>query len=131
MAVGLSANIWRFVWGPVADLTLSLRTWYWIGLTTCAGTLCLLSLMPIRQDRIGLLTAMVFVSQVAATLVVLPVGGLMAHTVAEGEKGRASDRKPNDALLFDLLSEWAPGEATRRRILVENPAALYGFAAHR
>ena len=37
------------------------------------------------------------------------------------------DRKPNDALLFDLLSEWAPGEPTRHRILVENPATLYGF----
>jgi len=40
----------------------------------------------------------------------------------------APDRKPNDALLFDLLSEWAPEEATRHRILVENPATLYGFA---
>ena len=39
----------------------------------------------------------------------------------------APDRKPNDAVLFDLLSEWAPNEATRRRILVENPAMLYGF----
>jgi D-galactarolactone isomerase len=38
------------------------------------------------------------------------------------------DRKPNDAVLFDLLSEWAPDEATRHRILVENPATLYGFA---
>ena len=40
----------------------------------------------------------------------------------------APDRKPNDAVLFDLLSEWAPDEATRHRILVENPVALYGFA---
>jgi D-galactarolactone isomerase len=38
------------------------------------------------------------------------------------------DRKPNDAVLFDLLSEWAPDQATRHRILVENPATLYGFA---
>jgi D-galactarolactone isomerase len=38
------------------------------------------------------------------------------------------DRKPNDAQLFDLLSEWAPNEATRHRILVENPVTLYGFA---
>jgi len=37
-------------------------------------------------------------------------------------------RKPNDAVLFDLLSEWAPGVATRHRILVENPIILYGFA---
>ena len=27
--------------------------------------------------------------------------------------------KPNDAVLFDLLTEWAPDEATRTRILVE------------
>jgi D-galactarolactone isomerase len=36
--------------------------------------------------------------------------------------------KPDDALLFDLLSEWAPEAATRNRILVANPEALYGFA---
>ena len=35
--------------------------------------------------------------------------------------------KPNDALLFDLLYAWAPDAAVRRRILVDNPEALYGF----
>jgi len=30
-------------------------------------------------------------------------------------------------VLFDLLAEWAPDEATRNRILVANPEALYGF----
>ena len=39
----------------------------------------------------------------------------------------APDRKPNDAVLFDLLSAWAPDEAVRHRILVENPVTLYGF----
>jgi predicted TIM-barrel fold metal-dependent hydrolase len=38
------------------------------------------------------------------------------------------DDKPNDAALFDLLSEWAPDAAQRQRILVTNPEALYGFA---
>ncbi len=37
------------------------------------------------------------------------------------------DHKPDDAILFDLLAAWAPDEATRTRILVQNPAALYGF----
>ena len=41
----------------------------------------------------------------------------------------APNNKPDDALLFDLLSEWAPDEKTRNRILVDNPAALYGFPA--
>ena len=29
--------------------------------------------------------------------------------------------------LFNLLADWAPDERTRRRILVDNPAALFGF----
>jgi D-galactarolactone isomerase len=35
--------------------------------------------------------------------------------------------KPNDALLFDLLADWAPDETARNRILVQNAEALYGF----
>lgn len=38
-----------------------------------------------------------------------------------------SDWMPEDGALFDLLGAWAPDEAQRRRILVENPARLYGF----
>jgi predicted TIM-barrel fold metal-dependent hydrolase len=36
-------------------------------------------------------------------------------------------RVPNDGDLMSLLGEFAPDDATRRRILVDNPAALYGF----
>src|SRR6266403_453510 len=90
VAVGVSANLWRFLWGPVADLTLTARRWYLIGLVTAAGTLLLLGLMPLRQNELGILMAMVFISQVASTLIVLPVGGLMAHTVGEEAKGRAA-----------------------------------------
>jgi predicted TIM-barrel fold metal-dependent hydrolase len=35
--------------------------------------------------------------------------------------------KPDDAVLFDLLSHWVPDEAVRRRVLVDNPALLYDF----
>jgi D-galactarolactone isomerase len=34
---------------------------------------------------------------------------------------------PDDADLIDVLEDWAPQAATRRAILVENPARLYGF----
>jgi len=36
-------------------------------------------------------------------------------------------QKPDDALLVDLLTAWTSDEETFRRILVENPAVLYGF----
>jgi predicted TIM-barrel fold metal-dependent hydrolase len=35
---------------------------------------------------------------------------------------------PNDGDLLDALAEWAPDAAQRQRILVDNPARLYGFA---
>ena len=38
-----------------------------------------------------------------------------------------SKQLPDDAILFDLLIDWVPDEATRTRILVDNPATLYDF----
>jgi predicted TIM-barrel fold metal-dependent hydrolase len=36
---------------------------------------------------------------------------------------------PDDAVLFDLLCAWASDAGVRRRILVDNPEALYGFSS--
>ena len=35
---------------------------------------------------------------------------------------------PNDGDLADLLAQWVPDADIRRRVLVDNPARLYGFA---
>jgi predicted TIM-barrel fold metal-dependent hydrolase len=37
-------------------------------------------------------------------------------------------KMPNTTDLLDMLGDWVPDETARRRILVDNPAALYGFA---
>lgn len=37
------------------------------------------------------------------------------------------DPMPDDLAMLDLLSEWAPDTQVRRKILVDNPAQLYGF----
>jgi 2-pyrone-4,6-dicarboxylate lactonase len=42
---------------------------------------------------------------------------------------RMGDRAPNVGHLVDLFGEWVPDAALVRKILVDNPAALYGFAA--
>ncbi|MCZ6770485.1 MAG: amidohydrolase family protein [Proteobacteria bacterium] len=34
---------------------------------------------------------------------------------------------PNDGALLDQLADWAPDEAVRKKILVENSEELYGF----
>lgn len=38
-----------------------------------------------------------------------------------------SGDKPDDAMLLDTLLDWVPDEATRRKVLVDNPARLYGY----
>ncbi|MPZ10489.1 MAG: amidohydrolase family protein [Kiloniellaceae bacterium] len=37
------------------------------------------------------------------------------------------DDQPDDRLLLDLMADWAPDEAVRQIIFVDNPARLYGF----
>jgi predicted TIM-barrel fold metal-dependent hydrolase len=36
---------------------------------------------------------------------------------------------PDDRLLLDMLAAWVPDAGSRRRVLVDNPAELYGFDA--
>jgi 2-pyrone-4,6-dicarboxylate lactonase len=39
----------------------------------------------------------------------------------------AREKMPNDGDLADLLTDWVPDQAQRRRLLVDNPARRYGF----
>jgi D-galactarolactone isomerase len=41
--------------------------------------------------------------------------------------GQTDPHARDNALALDHLLDWAPDDATRDRILTENPAALYGF----
>jgi D-galactarolactone isomerase len=34
---------------------------------------------------------------------------------------------PNDVALLDMMLEWVPDEATRKRIFVDNSAEIFGF----
>ncbi|ABD88272.1 amidohydrolase 2 [Rhodopseudomonas palustris BisB18] len=40
---------------------------------------------------------------------------------------KSNDAKPDDAVLFDRLADWAGSPEMFSRILVDNPAVLYGF----
>ena len=90
IAIGVSANLLRFLWGPVVDISLSLRKWFWISLTTSIITLMLLCITPFTIEGTILLSVIVFISQVAGTFMVLPVNGFMARSIEENKKGKAS-----------------------------------------
>ena len=90
VAIGSSANLWRFLCGPVVDLSFSLRKWFYIGLLSTILSLLLLCFTPFTVNGAPLLTLIVFISQVAATLILLPINGFMAKTIEEKNKGKAS-----------------------------------------
>ena len=68
--------------------------------------------------------------------VVEPARKLIAHAPQRMIWGtdwpHVMKKKPmaNDGDMTDLLDQWMPDAATKKRILVDNPAALYGFGAH-
>ncbi len=90
VAIGLSANLWRFAWGPLIDLSLSLQKWYWISLLACVASLLALCFIPFTVKGAALLTAIVFISQVAGTVTLLPINGFIAKRIQENKKGEAS-----------------------------------------
>jgi D-galactarolactone isomerase len=64
--------------------------------------------------------------------------GVLAKTVAKAAPERivwatnwpyagAATKPDDDCLMLDMLLDWVPDEAARRRALVDNPAELYGF----
>ena len=90
VAIGLSANLWRFAWGPLIDLSLSLQKWYWLSFMACIASLLALCFIPFTVKGAGLLSVVVFISQVSATVTLLPINGFIAKRVKESKKGEAS-----------------------------------------
>ena len=74
--------------------------------------------------RMGALPSMADVAPMARALIAaaperLIWGGDYPHLSFADQVGSVQ--------LFNLLADWAPDQATRRKILVDNPAALFGF----
>ncbi len=90
VAIGLSANLWRFLWGPVVDISLSLHKWFWIGIVSSIASLLLLCFIPFTIKEAAFLSLIVFISQVAMTITLLPVNGFIAKSIRENKKGEAS-----------------------------------------
>lgn len=90
VATGLSANLLRFVWGPIVDLSLSLHKWYWLSLSAGITSILALCFIPFSVKDAVSLSTLVFVSQVAATVTLLPVNGVIARRIRENKKGAAS-----------------------------------------
>ncbi|HEX8724456.1 MAG TPA: MFS transporter [Gemmatimonadaceae bacterium] len=86
----LLASGWKFVWAPIGDYTLSRKRWYLIAITVVSAGFIAITLVPLSQATMPLLSALVLMSSVAATFVAFATEGLMVHNTPVAARGRAA-----------------------------------------
>jgi MFS transporter, PAT family, beta-lactamase induction signal transducer AmpG len=80
---------WKFLWAPVADLTLTRKRWYVLAAVLLALAFIATGLIPPRGEYLGLLSATMLVASAASTFLAMSVESLMAYGTPDAQKGRA------------------------------------------
>jgi MFS family permease len=89
LALGLLPHTWKFAWAPIADTTLSRKTWYLLACVVSAAGIWATGAFPSKESSLPILSIVVLVSNVAVTFLGMSVESLMAYSTPEGEQGRA------------------------------------------
>ncbi len=88
IAASFIPHTWKFLWAPIADVTLRRKTWYVLaGIVSSIG-LAVTGIVPHSPATVPLLTAVVIASNFAITFLGMAVEILMALSVPEDMKGR-------------------------------------------
>lgn len=88
VAAGMLPHIFKFIWAPLVDATLSFKKWYWMaGIFSSVGIFAT-GILPMKESSLGYLTLIVLLSQFAVTFLCMATEGLMAYNVPEALKGR-------------------------------------------
>ena len=104
VALNTLPHTWKFFWAPIADTTLTRKTWYRIANVCSCVTILAIAFVPITRPEItwdwhtwlvpghapALLETLVFLNSLAITVLGMAVEGLMAHATPPEERGRAA-----------------------------------------
>ncbi len=90
VAAILIPQIFRFIWSPLLDSTLSLKKWYLIANMVSALGILATGIPPIKESSLPHLTFIVIFSNFTVTFLSMATEGLMAHDVPDELKGRAA-----------------------------------------
>jgi MFS transporter, PAT family, beta-lactamase induction signal transducer AmpG len=89
VAISYIPQTWKFLWAPVADTTLSRKTWYLAaGLVSAVG-IFVTGAVPADARSLPLLYAAVLVSNVAVTFLAMATESLMVYNTPPELQGRA------------------------------------------
>jgi MFS family permease len=89
IAASYIPQTWKFLWAPVADMTLSRKTWYLLaGLVSALG-IFVTGAVPADAASLPLLYAAVLISNVASTFLAMATESLMVYNTPPESQGRA------------------------------------------
>lgn len=90
VAAGMFPHVWKFLWAPVVDTTLSRKRWYRLAVVLCAAGVTAMSAIPMNKGNMRLLEVTIFTANLASTLLCMSLEGMMAHATPAHQRGRVS-----------------------------------------
>jgi MFS transporter, PAT family, beta-lactamase induction signal transducer AmpG len=89
IALSFWPQVLKFLWAPVVDTTLTSKTWYVLAAVASGATLVGIGVYHPSTATFVVLTALVFVNNIAISFLGMAAESLMAHATRDAEKGRA------------------------------------------
>jgi len=89
VAITLIPNIFKFIWAPLIDTTLTVKKWYIIANILTASGIFLTGILPMKVEYLTLLTVIIFFTSFVNTFIAMSTESLLAHDTPEHLKGRA------------------------------------------
>ncbi len=89
IAITLIPNIFKFVWAPLVDTTLTVKKWYIIANIMTALGIFLTSILPLKVESLTLMAVIIFFLSLVNTIIAMSTESLAAHDTPEHLKGRA------------------------------------------
>ena len=89
IALSFIPQTWKFLWAPVADMTLTRKRWYVLASVVTALGILAMGLAPATRAGLTLLTVAALGVNLAVTFLAMSVESLLAYGATENEKGRA------------------------------------------
>jgi MFS family permease len=89
IAASYIPQTWKFLWAPVADMTLSRKTWYLLAGVVSAVGIFVTGAVPANAASLPLLYAAVLISNVASTFLAMATESLMVYNTPPELQGRA------------------------------------------
>jgi MFS transporter, PAT family, beta-lactamase induction signal transducer AmpG len=88
-ALSLIPQMWKFLWAPLVDTTLTIRGWFLLSSAVTGALMAATAFVATTPGNLLLLEGLVLAFSLASSFNAMAADSLMAHGTGEDEKGRA------------------------------------------